>query len=159
MKLRTIVLTLNKKPGLFSFLYISLLWVSCHKEQLLVKKIEGTYTIDRIVYSTNRGDSLVNTAGSTMFFDNCLLKSPKQAQQCNGYIDLNGTERIIFNYRPEKDGNKISMFLNIGEAGQLDRFGGRYLAEERTDDAMTLVRYSFNEYREKKIDLQIFLTR
>lgn len=159
MKLRAIVPKFNRKPGLHILLSISLLLVACHKEQLLVRKIEGTYTIGRILYSTSRGDSLVHAPGSTMYFDDCVLKSPKQAQQCAGYIDLNGTERIIFNYRPEKDGNKISMFLNIGEAEHLNRFGGRYLAEERTDDATTLVRYSFNEYREKKIDLKIFLTR
>lgn len=159
MKLRIIVPKLNRKPGLFILLSVSLLLFACHKEQLLVRKIEGAYTLERIVYTTSHGDSLVNTAGSTMFFDGCVLKSKNRAQQCDGYLDLNGTERIVFNYRPEKDGNKISMFLNIGEAEHLNRFGGRYIAEERTDHSMTLVRYSYDEYQEKKIDLQIFLTR
>ncbi|HEY0895427.1 MAG TPA: hypothetical protein VGE15_02645 [Sphingobacteriaceae bacterium] len=140
-------------------LLLLVLCCSCQKEQLLVKKIEGTYNIEKIIYSTTDGDSVVVASNSTMFFDECVLKSQQGAQQCDGYIDLNGPERITFGYRPEKDGERISVFLNIENSDYLNQFGGRYIAEEQTKHALTLVRYKYDDYQEKTIDLQIFLKR
>jgi hypothetical protein len=142
----------------FSLLLITLFF-ACQKDQLLVKKIEGTYRIEKMIYSTSHGDSVVNAPNGTMFFGDCVLKSQTDGQQCDGYLEINGRQRINFGYRPREDGEKISMFLNMMDLDNLNRFGGRYVVEERTGRSLTLIRYRYDEYQERNIDLQIFLSK
>lgn len=149
-----------KKYLLWSSCFLALAaFASCQKEQLLVNKIEGTYTIEKLVYNTANGDSVVSKPNSTMFFDDCNLKDQKGAQQCEGFIQIGGEDPINFEYRPEKSGSKISMWLNIIDPDELRRFGGTYISEEQTDHSLILVRYKYDQYLDKEIEFRLFLKK
>jgi hypothetical protein len=132
---------------------------SCQKSQVLVNKIEGTYTIEKVVYNTPKGDSVVSRPDSKMFFDDCNLKKQTGAQQCEGFIQIGGENPINFEYRPEKSGSKIRLFLNIMDPDELMRFGGAYISEEQTDHSLILVRYIYDQYLDKEVEFRIFLKK
>ena len=149
-----------KKNFLWPSCFLALVaFASCQKEQVLVNKIEGTYTIEKVIYSTPKGDSVVSRADSKMFFDDCNLKKQKGAQQCDGFIQIGGEDPINFGYRPEKDGSKIGMFLNISDTEQRLRFGGPYISEEQTDHSLIIARYSNDQYLDRVVDFRIFLKK
>ena len=132
---------------------------SCQKSQVLVNKIEGTYTIEKVVYNTPKGDSVVSRADSKMFFDDCNLKKQTGAQQCDGFIQIGGEDPINFGYRPEKSGSKIGMFLNILETEERLRFGGPYISEEQSEHSLIIARYTYDQYQDKVVDFRIFLKK
>jgi hypothetical protein len=147
-----------KKSFLWSSCFVALAaLVSCQKSQLIVNQIEGTYVIEKVVYNTANGDSVVSKPNSTMFFDDCNLKKQTGAQQCDGYIQIGGEAPINFAYRPEKSGSKISMWLNISNPDELRRFGGTYISEEQTDHSLILARYKNDQYLDKEIEFRLFL--
>jgi len=132
---------------------------SCQKEQALVNKIEGAYKIEKVVYIVSRGDSVATYTNSTMFFDDCNLKKQKGAQQCSGYIEIEGQKRVNFGYRPEKDGSKISMFFNIGDPDDFKRFGGYYITEGPTNSGLVVARHTWDQYLDKIYTLRIYLKK
>ena len=113
--------------------------ISCSKEQALINKIEGSYKIEKAVYLVISGDSVITYPNSTMFFDNCKLKD-QTAQQCKGYYEIEGQNRLMFDYLPDKDGSKEKMQINIGDFSLKPYFGGSYIIENRTEKSLVLIR-------------------
>ena len=146
-----------KKAGLLLIAVTTFL--SCQKEQSLVNKIEGIYKIEKMVYIVNNRDSVVSSPNSTLFFDDCTLKKQPGAQQCDGYIEIEGQNRVSFGYRPEKVGSKISMFFNIGDPDDFKLYGGYYITEDHTDNSLILARHTYDQYQDKIYNLRIFLKK
>ena len=133
-----------------------LLIMSCDKEQVLVNKIEGTYKIEKLVFLTSKGDSVVNLPNSTMFFDDCKLKD-QTAQQCSGYYEIAGQNRMSFEYLPRKEERKEVMNINSFDFDANPYFGGSYIIDDLTDNGLILFRQrSFNT---NEPDLRIFLKK
>ena len=100
----------------------------------------------------------VNYTNSILFFEECKLKD-QVAQQCKGYYKMEAQNRIDFDYLPEKDRGKELMRINIGDFSLQPYFGGSYIIENRTDNSLTLARYTFDTNFEKVFDLRIFLKK
>ena len=136
-----------------------LLIMSCNKDQILVNKIEGTYKIEKVIYIINTRDSVVNMQNSSMNFDQCNLKKQSGSQVCSGFYQIEGQDRINFNYKPENFGGREEMVININDSRLKAAFGGSYQVESRTDESLTLVRNQNFESGNKINDLRIFLKR
>ena len=149
---------LQNKIKALSFMAILSIVVACSKEQALVNKIEGTYKIEKIVSIVNGEESLLSYTNSTMFFSECKLKD-QTVQQCAGYYEVEGQNRITFDYLPDKDGGKETMRINIGDMRLQPYFAGSYMIEDRTDNSLTLSRYDYDANMGKVYDLRIFLKR
>ena len=131
-------------------------FISCKKEQALINKIEGTYKIEKLIYITSTGDSVISFSNSTMFFDQCALKK-QVAQQCNGYYEISGQKRMSFDYLPRKESGKVIMNINSFDFDATPYFGGSYIIENLTDNSLTLFRQiNFNN---DKPDVRIFLKK
>ena len=131
-------------------------FISCQKEQTLVNKIEGTYKMEKVVYIENNRESVVSIPNSIMFFDDCKLNK-QVLQACNGYYEMEGQNRITFDYLPEKNGSKEKMQINIGDFSLKPYFGGSYTIEDRTEKSLVLVRQS--SFFGNITDLRIFLKK
>lgn len=133
--------------------------LSCQKEQALINKIEGAYKIEKVVYIVNNRDSVVLNSNSTMYFDQCKLKKQEGPQQCDGYYEIEGQNRIGINYRPEEFGGKEQMVINIGDSRLKPFFGGNYIIEARKDNSLILARYINDQFGDKIYNLRIFLKK
>lgn len=102
------------------------------------------------------GDSTVNFANGTMFFDQCKLKD-QTAQQCNGYYETEVQKRMTFDYLPRKEGGKEVMNINSFDFDAKPYFGGSYKIEDRRENSLTLMRQ--RSYDSDKPDLRIYLKK
>ena len=122
----------------------------------MINKIEGTYQIEKVVSIVDGGESVVNYTNSTMSFSECKLKD-QTVQQCAGYYQVEGSARITFDYRPERDGGKEMMNINSFDFDSKPYFGGFYKIEDRKNNSLTLVRQRHRE--SDKPDIIIYLKR
>jgi len=81
---------------------ISLLIISCNKDQKLISEIAGEYTIQSII-NYNKGEEIpVNFQTGKIFFENCEMKD-EGGGSCTGWFEFDGLQKVTFQYYTRKE--------------------------------------------------------
>ena len=88
----------------FPFVLLTLI-ISCNREQILLKKIDGRWRIESIRFSGDNIDSTVTFKSSYLYFQKCTNPDNK-IPFCDGYHQLESGERIDYVFQVRDYGRR-----------------------------------------------------
>lgn len=116
--------------------------LSCEKDQALINSISGEYKIVKINHMASNKETTEVASDGQFSFTKCEIQN-KDAQNCDGYYQIMGKDRVTFTYLPEKKNGQEELFISISNMNVDPYLGGSFEITERDSRTLILTRYEY----------------